>query len=99
MPDETGPREEDFQALDVPVAQKIAARRAFEEERRNRILNAKKRTIGIEVDVLDEMVYFFLNLPVLNLLNLLLVLNLLNLFLVLHFLMAGPATEQTLINF
>jgi len=50
------PTTADFQALDVPISAKIAAKRKFEQERRDRILNAKQRTIGIEVDKLEEAV-------------------------------------------
>ncbi|CAD7958806.1 unnamed protein product [Amoebophrya sp. A25] len=67
MPEEGGspaaatlePTAEDLKALEyVPtgVASKVARKRALEAERRNRILNAKQRTIGIEKDVLDQQV-------------------------------------------
>mmetsp|Transcript_13144 Transcript_13144/g.32100 ORF Transcript_13144/g.32100 Transcript_13144/m.32100 type:complete len:384 (-) Transcript_13144:954-2105(-) len=60
MPEEMGetqdPQSADFVALNYlapGVSSKIARKRAQEEERRARILNAKTRTIGINVDVLD----------------------------------------------
>jgi len=58
-PERGAPTSEDFAELNYTnpsVMSKVARKRAYEEERRNRILNAKQRTIGIEKDVLDQQI-------------------------------------------